>query len=53
LNSGLFTFTADTLLLEPHLQFIIALVILEMESCKLFGRLASNYDPPDLSLTSS
>jgi hypothetical protein len=37
LNSELHASKADTLLLEPNLQSIFALVILEMGSCKLFS----------------
>jgi hypothetical protein len=50
LNSGLYTYIAGALLLEPHaLPVHVALVILEMGG----GLMTSNRDPPDLSLPSS
>jgi hypothetical protein len=36
LNSGFHTYKAGSLMLEPHLQFIFALLILEMGSLELF-----------------
>jgi hypothetical protein len=52
LNSGLDAYKAGIPLLEPHLQHF-ALVILEMESHKLFFQACLELDPPDHSIPSS
>jgi hypothetical protein len=52
-NLELGTCKADALLLEPHLQSIFALVVLEMGLANYLLRLASNHDPSDISLLSS
>jgi hypothetical protein len=53
LNSVLCSCKASALTLEPHLQSIFALVILEMASCELFAQACFRPDPPDVSLPSS
>jgi hypothetical protein len=53
LNSELHTCKAGTLLLEPQLQSIFALVILEMGSHELFAQTNLEQQPPYLSFPSS
>jgi hypothetical protein len=52
LNLKLYTSKACVLTLDPYLQSIFALVILEMGLLKLFAQLALNHNPPNLSLPS-
>jgi hypothetical protein len=49
LNSGLSACKAGTLLLEPHLQSIFAVIILEMGLENYLLGLASNCSPPNYS----
>jgi hypothetical protein len=53
LNSGLHAYKAGALLLEPHLQSILLWLFWKWSVTHHLPRLASNHNPPDLSLSSS
>jgi hypothetical protein len=53
LNLGLFTCNAGTLQLEPHLQSILLWLFWRWCLANCLPSLASNFDPPHISLPSS